>query len=112
MAEGQADPDLANLHKLNPVPASHKVLSVRPNAVYELNTLACEAINLLASMIVGLREIKQKTAYEIGVRLVGSEMCIRDSPKPDDQTGQQVDCFARKCVKFVHRIRAYTEYFV
>ena len=22
--------------------------------------------------------IKQKTAYEIGVRLVGSEMCIRD----------------------------------
>ena len=23
---------------------------------------------------------KQKTAYEIGVRLVGSEMCIRDSP--------------------------------
>ena len=25
---------------------------------------------------------KQKTAYEIGVRLVGSEMCIRDSLKP------------------------------
>src|SRR5665647_3987160 len=25
---------------------------------------------------------KQKTAYEIGVRLVGSEMCIRDSPWP------------------------------
>ena len=24
---------------------------------------------------------KQKTAYEIGVRLVGSEMCIRDSHK-------------------------------
>ena len=24
---------------------------------------------------------KQKTAYEIGVRLVGSEMCIRDSDK-------------------------------
>ena len=24
--------------------------------------------------------IKQKTAYEIGVRLVGSEMCIRDRP--------------------------------
>ena len=23
---------------------------------------------------------KQKTAYDIGVRLVGSEMCIRDSP--------------------------------
>ena len=26
---------------------------------------------------------KQKTAYEIGVRLVGSEMCIRDSIKGD-----------------------------
>ena len=25
-----------------------------------------------------LERIKQKTAYEIGVRLVGSEMCIRD----------------------------------
>ena len=24
---------------------------------------------------------KQKTAYDIGVRLVGSEMCIRDSIK-------------------------------
>ena len=30
---------------------------------------------------VSLKKIffKQKTAYEIGVRLVGSEMCIRDS---------------------------------
>ena len=27
---------------------------------------------------------KQKTAYEIGVRLVGSEMCIRDSAKADN----------------------------
>ena len=27
----------------------------------------------------GRRTAKQKTAYEIGVRLVGSEMCIRDS---------------------------------
>ena len=26
-----------------------------------------------------LKFFKQKTAYEIGVRLVGSEMCIRDS---------------------------------
>src|SRR5680860_1880404 len=25
---------------------------------------------------------KQKTAYEIGVRLVGSEMCIRDRRRP------------------------------
>jgi hypothetical protein len=25
---------------------------------------------------------KQKTAYEIGVRLVGSEMCIRDRNVP------------------------------
>ena len=29
----------------------------------------------------GGKAIKQKTAYEIGVRLVGSEMCIRDSRK-------------------------------
>ena len=27
---------------------------------------------------------KQKTAYEIGVRLVGSEMCIRDSGEAAD----------------------------
>ena len=26
---------------------------------------------------------KQKTAYEIGVRLVGSEMCIRDRFEPN-----------------------------
>ena len=44
------DPDLANLPKLNPVPATHKVLSVRPNQVYDLNTLAADAINLLASI--------------------------------------------------------------
>ena len=33
---------------------------------------------------------KQKTAYEIGVRLVGSEMCIRDSSgsKPTSQNGR------------------------
>ena len=36
---------------------------------------------------------KQKTAYEIGVRLVGSEMCIRDSigteqhPEPINASG-------------------------
>ena len=30
--------------------------------------------------LVQLEVSKQKTAYEIGVRLVGSEMCIRDSP--------------------------------
>ena len=27
---------------------------------------------------------KQKTAYEIGVRLVGSEMCIRDSSRSQE----------------------------
>ena len=42
----------------------------------------------IAQIIVGVRadvhiaqirgEVSQKTAYEIGVRLVGSEMCIRD----------------------------------
>ena len=30
-------------------------------------------------------ELKQKTAYEIGVRLVGSEMCIRDSLKKKER---------------------------
>eukprot|EP01016_Furgasonia_blochmanni_P051306 TRINITY_DN8056_c0_g1_i3.p1 TRINITY_DN8056_c0_g1~~TRINITY_DN8056_c0_g1_i3.p1 ORF type:complete len:138 (-),score=14.96 TRINITY_DN8056_c0_g1_i3:61-474(-) len=34
---------------------------------------------------------KQKTAYEIGVRLVGSEMCIRDSSLWRVRYGQ--DCF-------------------
>ena len=29
-------------------------------------------------MLVFFFFFKQKTAYEIGVRLVGSEMCIRD----------------------------------
>src|SRR5664279_3765096 len=32
---------------------------------------------------------KQKTAYEIGVRLVGSEMCIRDRPKWVNRVGNQ-----------------------
>ena len=30
------------------------------------------------SLLLDLFFFKQKTAYEIGVRLVGSEMCIRD----------------------------------
>ena len=36
---------------------------------------------------------KQKTAYEIGVRLVGSEMCIRDScgAPPYPQPGGELD---------------------
>ena len=78
MAEGQGDPDLANLPKLNPVPAHHKVLSIRPNAVYELNTLAGEAINLLASMIIGLREIRQKIKP-------GSESDQEDSIKTQEK---------------------------
>ena len=35
---------------------------------------------------------KQKTAYEIGVRLVGSEMCIRDSRLIHKPTGVVVSC--------------------
>ena len=31
---------------------------------------------------------KQKTAYEIGVRLVGSEMCIRDRPYSTNLPGE------------------------
>ena len=34
----------------------------------------------LAQIFFVIFFFKQKTAYEIGVRLVGSEMCIRDSP--------------------------------
>src|SRR5680860_729534 len=34
---------------------------------------------------------KQKTAYEIGVRLVGSEMCIRDRFEPMAAAGVNVD---------------------
>ena len=35
---------------------------------------------------------KQKTAYEIGVRLVGSEMCIRDRLKNENyRTGTKAD---------------------
>ena len=39
------------------------------------------AIDLIAGEVVRLHkgDFEQKTAYEIGVRLVGSEMCIRDS---------------------------------
>ena len=33
---------------------------------------------------------KQKTAYEIGVRLVGSEMCIRDSASDAEYTPEDV----------------------
>ena len=36
-------------------------------------------VNLLEIPRVMVFFFKQKTAYEIGVRLVGSEMCIRDS---------------------------------
>ena len=35
-------------------------------------------VNLLEIPRVIVFFFKQKTAYEIGVRLVGSEMCIRD----------------------------------
>ena len=34
---------------------------------------------------------EERTAYEIGVRLVGSEMCIRDS------TGTNVGCDTSSC---------------
>ena len=35
-------------------------------------------IIIISVIIVIFFFFKQKTAYEIGVRLVGSEMCIRD----------------------------------
>src|SRR5680860_177333 len=33
--------------------------------------------------------VKQKTAYEIGVRLVGSEMCIRDRAPTQDRSSSE-----------------------
>ena len=36
-------------------------------------------------MVIFFFFFKQKTAYEIGVRLVGSEMCIRDRSIMDEQ---------------------------
>ena len=41
--------------------------------------------------------VKQKTAYEIGVRLVGSEMCIRDRSRTPRTFP------VNKCHKSVHR---------
>ena len=46
--------------------------------------------------MVGLWDVfffKQKTAYEIGVRLVGSEMCIRDRTEGDLTAGEIAGCF-------------------
>ncbi len=47
--------------------------------------LRIEVLELIRRVLLHTREynivfffFKQKTAYEIGVRLVGSEMCIRD----------------------------------
>ena len=37
------------------------------------------ANNIITAIVPVFFFFKQKTAYEIGVRLVGSEMCIRDS---------------------------------
>src|SRR5680860_1710927 len=48
---------------------------------------------------------KQKTAYEIGVRLVGSEMCIRDSlricPRRQLYYFYRLNCFSERdlCTK-------------
>ena len=43
---------------------------------------ARRVVGMVAGIVIialGIALFKQKTAYEIGVRLVGSEMCIRDS---------------------------------
>ena len=42
---------------------------------------ACFVLSMRSSSFF----FKQKTAYEIGVRLVGSEMCIRDSDNTTKQ---------------------------
>ena len=43
------------------------------------------------SALLGFFFFKQKTAYEIGVRLVGSEMCIRDSARGDFHPDSDID---------------------
>ena len=53
-------------------PAEHSELAIR----IELFDDELESIQLFDPLT---GRVKQKTAYEIGVRLVGSEMCIRDS---------------------------------
>ena len=40
-----------------------------------------DSVDLGGRRIIKKIFFKQKTAYEIGVRLVGSEMCIRDRDK-------------------------------
>ena len=44
--------------------------------------LHCRDVRLHTRIVSGLfsQKLKQKTAYEISACLVGSEMCIRDSP--------------------------------
>eukprot|EP01016_Furgasonia_blochmanni_P022481 TRINITY_DN2447_c0_g1_i19.p1 TRINITY_DN2447_c0_g1~~TRINITY_DN2447_c0_g1_i19.p1 ORF type:complete len:105 (-),score=18.20 TRINITY_DN2447_c0_g1_i19:99-413(-) len=55
---------------------------------------------------------KQKTAYEIGVRLVGSEMCIRDRDKLErdirengeflQNTSIQSPCSSLSCWEYIY----------
>ena len=49
---------------------------------------------------------KQKTAYEIGVRLVGSEMCIRDR----DYSDKEVVIIGSGAVSYTHLTLPTTPY--
>ena len=57
---------------------------------------------------------KQKTAYEIGVRLVGSEMCIRDSIIALSFTGDKTLVLQKlytKRISFVKNVTLYMALF-
>ena len=59
---------------------NHRVESVVHSPPYIISPTNCT--HIFVDKLLGFSVdffFKQKTAYEIGVRLVGSEMCIRDS---------------------------------
>ena len=71
-------------------------------------SLECTAGRLVCSFgSLVIRFFKQKTAYEMQPRLVGSEMCIRDSnhllEKPDDQAAKAAYKTACSTLQAKHR---------
>ena len=100
MAGGQDKDELVQKAKLAEQAERYDDMATAMKKVTEMGAeLSNEERNLLSvayKNVVGARRsswrvissIEQKTAYEIGVRLVGSEMCIRDS------LYDAADCFA------------------
>ena len=63
-----------------------------------------DSVDLGGRRIIKKIFFKQKTAYEIGVRLVGSEMCIRDRAQVDDADSLQ-RCTHRRLLTRTRRCR-------